>query len=155
MITTIHQPSSDIFRLFDNILLMRDGRILSYASSQDTLEIFKKNGVGCPQYTNPADHLLWTAMDRHNQYEKELEQIREHYQETEVKAMLEKVPEGLEKNQPISTSEASFHLLKKVPVEEDEAEMNEEYKNSRPGWFYKWKTLAYRELRSEMRDPRG
>lgn len=155
VITTIHQPSSDIFRLFDNILLMRDGRILSYASSNDTLEIFKKHGVGCPQYTNPADHLLGTAMDRHNKYEKELEEIRKYYEETEAVAIKEIVPTGSDNQQLVSTSEPSFHLLKKLPVEEEEEELNRQYKESRPTWFYKWKALAYREFRSTLRDPRG
>ncbi|KAI5173185.1 hypothetical protein NEFER03_2145 [Nematocida sp. LUAm3] len=55
---TIHQPSSEIFSLFDNIILMRKGSIIYSGTVTECLEYLKELNFECPQYTNPADHLF-------------------------------------------------------------------------------------------------
>ncbi|KAI5191097.1 hypothetical protein NEMIN01_1366 [Nematocida minor] len=55
---TIHQPSSDIFHMFDNIILMKNGYIAYAGSPTDLLLYLEKIGIPCPKYTNPADHLF-------------------------------------------------------------------------------------------------
>lgn len=57
-ICTIHQPSSDVFGLFDNLLLMADGRVAYMGPMSGTLPYFAKIGIKCPLNYNPADFLI-------------------------------------------------------------------------------------------------
>ena len=56
VICTIHQPSSDIFSLFDRVLLMVDGQAVYHGTREEAFERFGELGYPCPQYSNPADH---------------------------------------------------------------------------------------------------
>ncbi|OAG28851.1 hypothetical protein NEDG_00990 [Nematocida displodere] len=55
---TIHQPSSDIFHMFDNIILMRSGNIIYSGSVPNCIVYLEQLGHPCPKYTNPADHIF-------------------------------------------------------------------------------------------------
>jgi len=55
VVCTIHQPSSDIYTLFDDLLLLLDGRTVFNGSAQKAVDHFGNVGYPCPQYANPAD----------------------------------------------------------------------------------------------------
>jgi ABC-type multidrug transport system ATPase subunit len=55
---TIHQPSSELWGLFDKLLLLVEGRTAYYGKANTVVEYFATLGYECPQYTNPADFLL-------------------------------------------------------------------------------------------------
>lgn len=58
VITTIHQPSSEIFHLFDDLLILAHGRILYFGPAAESVAYFSRLGYKCPQYTNPADYFF-------------------------------------------------------------------------------------------------
>jgi ABC-type multidrug transport system ATPase subunit len=58
VIATIHQPSSEIFHMFDDLLLMSQGQILYYGPASHAVEYFADRGFVCPQYTNPSDYFF-------------------------------------------------------------------------------------------------
>jgi ATP-binding cassette subfamily G (WHITE) protein 2 len=58
VITTIHQPQSKIFRMFDDLILLKSGRIVYYGAANQVMEFFAEAGFPCPNMTNPADHML-------------------------------------------------------------------------------------------------
>ena len=58
VIATIHQPSSEIFHMFDDLLLMSQGQILYYGPASHAVEYFSERGFVCPQYTNPSDYFF-------------------------------------------------------------------------------------------------
>ncbi|XP_055388928.1 protein white-like [Condylostylus longicornis] len=58
VIATIHQPSSKIFELFQDLLLLSEGRLVYFGDRVGATEWFKRLGFPCPQYTNPADHII-------------------------------------------------------------------------------------------------
>ncbi|KAI5186982.1 hypothetical protein NEHOM01_1840 [Nematocida homosporus] len=60
---TIHQPSSDVFGLFDKIILIRSGGIVYSGPMSECLLYLEALGLPCPKYTNPADH-LFRVLDR-------------------------------------------------------------------------------------------
>jgi ABC-type multidrug transport system ATPase subunit len=41
VVTTIHQPSSEIFAMFDKVLLMAEGRVAFLGSSDDACKFFR------------------------------------------------------------------------------------------------------------------
>jgi ABC-type multidrug transport system ATPase subunit len=56
IITTIHQPSSDTFALFDDLLLLVAGSIVYQGAATDTVGYFATQaGFVCPEHSNPAD----------------------------------------------------------------------------------------------------
>ncbi|KAM0752952.1 P-loop containing nucleoside triphosphate hydrolase protein [Meredithblackwellia eburnea MCA 4105] len=59
VIVSVHQPRSDIWRLFDNVLLLaKGGRSVYSGSRANILKTFEAVGLQCPQDFNPADFLL-------------------------------------------------------------------------------------------------
>lgn len=58
VITTIHQPSSNMFRLFDDLLVLAEGRVLYFGPAKQMCSYFACHGYTCPPETNPADFLF-------------------------------------------------------------------------------------------------
>ncbi|KAK2584256.1 hypothetical protein KPH14_006667 [Odynerus spinipes] len=58
IITTLHQPSSELFALFDRILLMAEGRVAFMGTATQACEFFKNLGAACPSNYNPADYFI-------------------------------------------------------------------------------------------------
>lgn len=60
IISTIHQPSSEVFALFDRVLLMGEGRLAYLGNTQGAVSFFKGLGHVCPKTYNPADFFITT-----------------------------------------------------------------------------------------------
>ncbi|GJQ09948.1 hypothetical protein GpartN1_g1739.t1 [Galdieria partita] len=58
VITTIHQPRSDIFNMFDMLMLLSEGRVMYFGPAKDAVFYFEGIGYPCPQHYNPADFFL-------------------------------------------------------------------------------------------------
>jgi ABC-type multidrug transport system ATPase subunit len=62
IIASIHQPSSALYRAFDQVVLLANGRQLYVGPGGDRpAEFFAKQGRPCPPGYNVADHLLEIA----------------------------------------------------------------------------------------------
>lgn len=55
---SIHQPSSEVFALFDNLFLLSGGRTIFFGEASRAHEFFAKSGFPCPPRRNPSDHFL-------------------------------------------------------------------------------------------------
>lgn len=55
VLISLHQPRSDIFRLFDLVLLMTSGTPVYLGVAQHMVQYFTSIGYPCPRYSNPAD----------------------------------------------------------------------------------------------------
>ncbi|KAF0686053.1 Aste57867_22147 [Aphanomyces stellatus] len=58
ILTTIHQPSSDLFALFDRLFLLSNGRTVYYGKAADSVAYFASLGYQCPNYMNPTDYFM-------------------------------------------------------------------------------------------------
>ncbi|CAH2074508.1 unnamed protein product, partial [Iphiclides podalirius] len=58
VVCTIHQPSSELYAMFDKLLIMADGRVAFLGSPDQATEFFKELGAACPANYNPADHYI-------------------------------------------------------------------------------------------------
>lgn len=58
IIVTIHQPRSEIWDMFDNVVLLTRGSPAYVGSATDCLLHFAKLGHTLPPFTNPAEHLI-------------------------------------------------------------------------------------------------
>ena len=63
VVITIHQPRSEIFDLFDDVVFLASGSIVYQGPAKEVREYFAKVGHPCPEKHNPADfvmHLIQT-----------------------------------------------------------------------------------------------
>ena len=58
VISTIHQPGSSTFALFDKLILMADGRIIYQGPASEAVPYFKTIDLVCPSNNNPADYFM-------------------------------------------------------------------------------------------------
>ncbi|XP_042225060.1 protein scarlet-like [Homarus americanus] len=60
IVCTIHQPSTEVFLMFDKLLLLAEGRLAYIGSSSGALEFLDGLGHKCPSTFNPADYYIHT-----------------------------------------------------------------------------------------------
>mmetsp|Transcript_15706 Transcript_15706/g.64196 ORF Transcript_15706/g.64196 Transcript_15706/m.64196 type:complete len:181 (-) Transcript_15706:872-1414(-) len=58
IVTTIHQPRSNIFTLFDRLLLLSKGRVMYFGPATDAVAYFSGLNYRCPSNFNPADFFI-------------------------------------------------------------------------------------------------
>ncbi|CAF1011653.1 unnamed protein product [Adineta ricciae] len=75
IITSIHQPSSQIFQSFDQLILLADGKGIFMGRPSNALAYFSTMNYNCPSQYNPADYV----MDLVNQDMKIREELKEAY----------------------------------------------------------------------------
>ncbi|KAL2644818.1 hypothetical protein R1flu_012405 [Riccia fluitans] len=58
VIASIHQPSSEVFDLFDMLCLLSNGKTVFFGEAHSAHEFFCAAGFPCPALRNPSDHFL-------------------------------------------------------------------------------------------------
>jgi ABC-type multidrug transport system ATPase subunit len=65
VISSIHQPNSEIFNNFDRLMLIANGKLLFMNEAALSSDYFAKIGYVCPAMSNPADYFM-TVMSMEN-----------------------------------------------------------------------------------------
>ncbi|XP_052270899.1 ATP-binding cassette sub-family G member 8-like isoform X1 [Dreissena polymorpha] len=55
VLLSIHQPRSDIFELFDRVLILSKGEMAYFGQASNMVDYFGRLGHPCPEFTNPCD----------------------------------------------------------------------------------------------------
>ena len=58
VLCTIHQPSSEVFHLFDKVIFMKEGKIFYQGPVDTIIDHYGKLGYPCPSSYNPADFIM-------------------------------------------------------------------------------------------------
>ncbi|KAF4142448.1 ABC-2 type transporter [Phytophthora infestans] len=58
VIATIHQPSSEMFTLFDQLYLLSDGSPVYQGKALESVDYFASLGYACPSLMNPTDYFM-------------------------------------------------------------------------------------------------
>ncbi|XP_076463935.1 ATP-binding cassette sub-family G member 8-like [Babylonia areolata] len=58
ILMSIHQPRSNIFELFDLVMLLSRGRVVYFGQARDMVDYFTRLEFPCPQLTNPCDYYV-------------------------------------------------------------------------------------------------
>ena len=58
VICTIHQPSSQLFFLFDRVIYLKNGQIFHQGLMSNVLNYFTMKGFICPENYNPSDFVM-------------------------------------------------------------------------------------------------
>ncbi|OMJ93870.1 hypothetical protein SteCoe_3059 [Stentor coeruleus] len=128
IISTIHQPGSEIFHLFDKLMLMCDGQIVYHGLAKNSLNFFAQCGLACPEHSNPADYFMEVLyLANSNELSKE---------ELKRVEMLAEANKKIQKNEPMLT----------VPLNIDE-------KVYKSGFFTQLYYLLGRSVMRMIRNP--
>ncbi|KAH6814853.1 ABC-2 type transporter family protein [Perilla frutescens var. frutescens] len=58
VISSIHQPSSEVFALFDDLFLLSGGEAVYFGEAKTAVKFFAEAGFPCSSRRNPSDHFL-------------------------------------------------------------------------------------------------
>ncbi|XP_053672740.1 ATP-binding cassette sub-family G member 1-like [Anopheles nili] len=86
VICVIHQPSSSILQMFDDLFVLSEGHCLYRGPLNELVETFKGCGFECPNYYNRADFALEIASLKH---EGNLLQLRELAKQQQINTILQ------------------------------------------------------------------
>jgi ABC-type multidrug transport system ATPase subunit len=59
VLCTVHQPSSEIFEMFDDVVMLHDGEVVFHGPVDVLSGYFGDLGFPCRQNFNPADHVMF------------------------------------------------------------------------------------------------
>ncbi|CAE7898669.1 wht-1 [Symbiodinium necroappetens] len=90
VLCTIHQPSSEVFHLFNKVMLLRSGKLFFFGGVSGLSEQLHSVNRGCPNEFNLADHVMFLLQ---TELEKELDSMQaKMIMETPEKAATPDVP---------------------------------------------------------------
>lgn len=58
VVSTIHQPNTDIFDMFDRLVLLAKGKIIYFNEAKHSVDYFSNLGYTCPDTSNPCDYFM-------------------------------------------------------------------------------------------------
>ena len=58
IVQTIHQPNSDIYEMFDRLMLLAKGRVIYFNEAKYAVDYFTSINYKCPELSNPADYFM-------------------------------------------------------------------------------------------------
>ncbi|GAB2227960.1 hypothetical protein Droror1_Dr00009789 [Drosera rotundifolia] len=59
VVFSIHQPSSEVFEQFDDLMLLSGGEVIFFGEATSAIKFYKEAGFPCPTRRSPSDHFLW------------------------------------------------------------------------------------------------
>ncbi|XP_074532008.1 ATP-binding cassette sub-family G member 5 [Halichoeres trimaculatus] len=103
VVVTIHQPRSELFRVFSRIAIMSRGELVFCGQPEEMVDFFSQCGYECPEYCNPFDiYVDFTSVDTRNS-EREaatfnrMHEITSSYQKSDIyQSMLGKMEQSLQ-----------------------------------------------------------
>ncbi|KNC80168.1 hypothetical protein SARC_07461 [Sphaeroforma arctica JP610] len=90
IVTTIHQPRSNIYGMFDNLLLLSKGRVVYFGGAEEAVDYFSKLNFVAPSHFNPADYFIdLLSIDSRTDETRDiclarLEYLSDHYHQKEA-----------------------------------------------------------------------
>ncbi|XP_047321410.1 ABC transporter G family member 15-like [Impatiens glandulifera] len=156
VVSSIHQPSSEVFALFDDLYLLSGGETVYFGEVKMANKFFEEAGFPCPSRRNPSDHFLrcvnsdfdvvtatLKGSQRHREARQDSDPIME-VQTSEIKRML------LDK---YKSSEYAFKARQRIKelsaIRGVEVEVK---RGSQAGWLKQLSTLTRRSSVNMSRD---
>ncbi|KAL7640654.1 UNVERIFIED_CONTAM: hypothetical protein RMT77_008929 [Armadillidium vulgare] len=144
ILSTIHQPSSEVYAMFDRVLLMAEGRVAFLGDVDAAYDFFSRIGLPCPPNYNPADFFISTLAiqpGHENSCREGLQIICEKFAESEEGKFVQKAVKD-----NMKSSEDQFILEERFQTEVKKSL----YKAS---WWKQFRTLLWRSWLEISREP--
>ncbi|ROT79701.1 ABC protein, subfamily ABCG [Penaeus vannamei] len=146
ILCTIHQPSSEVFAMFDKLLLLAEGRVAYMGSSSGALEFLDSLGHKCPSTFNPADYYIHTLAVLPGHEHRSRERIKRICDNFAVSAYSKDIDITIQyqDNMCISQSDSGAssqedHFFRSIP--------------QKPNWLVQFWWLTWRSLVDSYRNP--
>lgn len=147
VVSTIHQPRSSIFALFDQLLLLSEGRVTYSGPAKDALAYFSSLNFKSPSQFNPADFFMDLLSVDPRSPEREantmarVEYLGDKYASQAAPILIEDsssntVEDGAAESTPMAPEEA-------LELKDSEFQTS---------WWNEWKTLTGRSIRLAFRE---
>ncbi|KAG7378511.1 hypothetical protein PHYPSEUDO_009969 [Phytophthora pseudosyringae] len=133
VIATIHQPSSEVFALFDQLFLLSDGSPVYQGKALESVDYFASLGYACPSLMNPTDYFMKQLV------------VMDKASDAEGVERVEKLKKEWVQHQTLPLIEPSGRDTTKI----------EEYHDSRLNCFGQIGVLAHRNVVRFVRDRLG
>lgn len=144
IVATIHQPSSIVFNMFDRILLMGEGRVAFFGTTDEAMHFFQEKAqLPCPSNFNPADHFIHAlAVTVGNEHEcrNRVNKVCDIFARSEYG---DRVSEEITRQLDPCKQEANAITF-------DEKKLSSPYQAS---WVEQFKALIYRGFLSSIKEP--
>ncbi|XP_057306202.1 uncharacterized protein LOC130644562 [Hydractinia symbiolongicarpus] len=125
VVTTIHQPSSHVFHMFDKILLLCNGRIAYYGKLSGVLKFFEHIGMPCHINWNPADFIMEQLSAEKKVQDKIVQKFQEFKSNRETRIYCEdETSESVDLNSVKSAENLCNGADIKGHTEDDETQVN-------------------------------
>ncbi|XP_043843191.1 ATP-binding cassette sub-family G member 8 isoform X2 [Dromiciops gliroides] len=153
VLISLHQPRSDIFKLFDLVLLMTSGTTIYSGTARDMVKYFTDIGYPCPRYSNPADFYVdLTSIDRQD---REQEMATKEKVKSLSALFLEKVRDfddflwkaAEEESVPSMSEEPRSHLISDKTIN-----LPSPSDHQLPGTVQQFTILIRRQISNDFRD---
>lgn len=138
IVCTIHQPSSEIFRGFDTLYLMAEGRLAYSGPLNSAFDFFTSQGFICPSNFNPAEFYINKL-------------AISPFKREECIATVKKICEGFDKSTYREQMRDDIESIKKDSNIEERKFKRNKYN---VGSFSQLKWLMWRDSKNTYRDPR-
>ncbi|URD72647.1 ABC-2 type transporter [Musa troglodytarum] len=146
VITTIHQPSSRIFYMFDKLLLMSEGQTIYHGNARESMHYFSSLGFLPEIAMNPAEFLLDIATGHVKDISiPETLQGSTNLQEIEVKFLQCKYKTDLEPRE----KEENYHSVKAPMKLQQAIQIKKDWTSN---WVEQFIILSKRTFRERSRD---
>ncbi|XP_022735835.1 ABC transporter G family member 14-like [Durio zibethinus] len=146
VVTTIHQPSSRLYHMFDKVVLLSEGCPIYYGSASAALEYFSSIGFSTSMTVNPADLLLDLANGISPDFKHSVEQVEST--EQEQKSVKDALISAYEKN--ISTrlkAELCNSDVNNYVNTKEASARNDKSEKWCTSWWHQFKVLLQRGVR--------
>ncbi|XVE57294.1 hypothetical protein DITRI_Ditri04bG0080000 [Diplodiscus trichospermus] len=146
VVTTIHQPSSRLYHMFDKVVLLSEGCPIYYGSASAALEYFSSIGFSTSVTVNPADLLLDLANGISPDFKHSVEQAEST--EQEQKSVKDALISAYEKNiyTRLKAELCNSDLNNYVNIKEATAR-NDKSEQWCTSWWHQFKVLLQRGVR--------
>nr|AHK05663.1 ATP-binding cassette transporter sub-family G 125057 [Tigriopus japonicus] len=141
IICTIHQPSSQVFSMFDRVLLMAEGQVTYLGGVRRAFEFFSDVGHPCPEHFNPADHYVQVLAVTPGDEESCRQRIKR------IADAFETSPEGRSVVKEVNYQKQNKHASNQMV---EASKKSSPYKAS---WIEQFRALLWRSFLSVMKEP--
>ncbi|XP_040905894.1 ATP-binding cassette sub-family G member 8 [Toxotes jaculatrix] len=152
VLLSVHQPRSDIFQLFDLVVLLSSGSAVYCGAARDMVPYFTALGYPCPRYCNPSDFYVdLISIDRRSP-EREAECLERA--RVLAEQFMEKVRDTDDHMwKPAGTNAAPTESPQQPSRAEGEAVIAiSKQKNKLPGGLQQFTVLIRRHMYNDFRD---
>lgn len=99
VISTIHQPSIEMLKNFDKVLILHEGKKIYHGSYLDMRLFFSKKGINIPRFVNPVEYLMNILNITENTCEMLTKHVSEKFHDFYNKDVIENMVKVVEENQ--------------------------------------------------------